>query len=498
MDRPRSLTEGHGSRSRSANDALSAATSVLAASVLEDDDQAPSWQTWLADEDAKVESKMITRMGGADGGAHHMARPGATDALHRGIERQARSPTKGSAPALIYEERQMSFAELDRRADLVARHLVSRAGLAPRSRTAVGVCADGVDCVVSILAVLKTGNPYVPLDPTYPRERLRYMIEDAGIAVVLSNDDAVAVLEGLEGLEGGARMRTEIVLVDSRRGVADGSVRSHGGGAEEVAQKQKEEELQQQDYVDEVWGEVESSDLAYIIYTSGSTGRPKGVCGSHGAMMNRFQWMYKEYPFVEGDVCCQKTSINFVDSVFELLGPLACGVPVVLVSRAVRVNPEALVDALATHHVTRVILVPSLLEVRYGTQIGERVGVMVIGGVGGAFVYSRVRLFVGAFCNPPCTHTRRLPLPHSPLTPHPLHCPHPYTIVNPSPTPPPGDPCRLCLCRCEQRQRRHGRLSIPACAFPQILVPQRRAPARRPLAAPPPRMPRGDTLELVR
>ena len=66
---------------------------------------------------------------------------------------------------------------------------------------------------------------------------------------------------------------------------------------------------------------------AYILYTSGSSGYPKGVCGSHGAMMNRFSWMWQQFPFGPEEVACQKTSYNFLDSVFETFGALAAGRP---------------------------------------------------------------------------------------------------------------------------------------------------------------------------
>src|SRR3569832_958381 len=69
---------------------------------------------------------------------------------------------------------------------------------------------------------------------------------------------------------------------------------------------------------------------AYVFYTSGSTGRPKGVVGLHGATFNRLEWMYRRYPFAPDEVCCQKTSLSFVDSIWEIFGPLLRGVPIVI------------------------------------------------------------------------------------------------------------------------------------------------------------------------
>jgi amino acid adenylation domain-containing protein len=102
--------------------------------------------------------------------------------------------------------------------------------------------------------------------------------------------------------------------------------------------------------------------LAYVIYTSGSTGRPKGVLGHHRGMVNRFAWMWAAYPFEADEVCCQKTSLNFVDSVWELFGPLLQGIRTVMVPDEDVKDPHRLVQVLAAKHVTRLVLVPSLLD----------------------------------------------------------------------------------------------------------------------------------------
>ena len=103
--------------------------------------------------------------------------------------------------------------------------------------------------------------------------------------------------------------------------------------------------------------------LGYIIYTSGSTGEPKGVLGLHRGAVNRFAWMWNSFPFQVGEICCQKTDLNFVDSVWELFGPLLKGVPVVIVPHDVVNDPIGLIDTSAYHGVTRITLVPSLLRV---------------------------------------------------------------------------------------------------------------------------------------
>ena len=100
--------------------------------------------------------------------------------------------------------------------------------------------------------------------------------------------------------------------------------------------------------------------LAYVIYTSGSTGIPKGVEATHAACLNRLAWMWREYPFEEGEVCCQKTAISFVDSVWEIFGPLLQGIPGTVLGDEVVRDPRSLVRSLSEAGVTRIVLVPSL------------------------------------------------------------------------------------------------------------------------------------------
>src|SRR5207248_5165393 len=80
---------------------------------------------------------------------------------------------------------------------------------------------------------------------------------------------------------------------------------------------------------------VDEENPAYVMYTSGSTGRPKGILGNHVALVNRFSWMWETYPFELNDVCCQKTSLNFVDSIWEIFGSLLKGIPTIIIPDAI-------------------------------------------------------------------------------------------------------------------------------------------------------------------
>jgi non-ribosomal peptide synthetase component F len=101
--------------------------------------------------------------------------------------------------------------------------------------------------------------------------------------------------------------------------------------------------------------------LAYVIYTSGSTGQPKGVMGLHSATVNRFFWMYKAYPFLAGENCCARASLSFVDSIWELFGPLSKGFVVTILPMSTSRNVRELTYQLASRAISRLVVVPSLL-----------------------------------------------------------------------------------------------------------------------------------------
>ena len=105
-----------------------------------------------------------------------------------------------------------------------------------------------------------------------------------------------------------------------------------------------------------------AASAAYLIYTSGSTGLPKGVVGLHRGVVNRCGWMWRRYPFRPGEVCCSKTSLSFVDSVWEIFGPLLQGVPLTIADDDTAHDPHLLIEFLAHRRVSRVVLVPSLLK----------------------------------------------------------------------------------------------------------------------------------------
>src|SRR5205823_14544080 len=105
-----------------------------------------------------------------------------------------------------------------------------------------------------------------------------------------------------------------------------------------------------------------ADELAYLISTSGSTGKPKLVEVPHRQIMNRLAWMWRTYPFQPDDICCQRAGAGFVDSVWEVLGPLLKGVPTVIIPDSALRDPDRLIAVLAKHRITRMWIVPALLR----------------------------------------------------------------------------------------------------------------------------------------
>ncbi|MBZ4422888.1 non-ribosomal peptide synthase/polyketide synthase [Myxococcus sp. RHST-1-4] len=240
---------------------------------------------------------------------------------------EARAARTPEALAFKMGAESLTYGELNRRANQLAHHLRS---LGVRAETRVGVCLSrSMEQVVSVLAVLKAGGAFLPLEPTHPPERLAFLLGDSQARVVLTSTEHLDRLPA-----SGASIvavDTDAALIASRP-VHDPTPRPH------------------------------AESLAYVLYTSGSTGVPKGVLGHYRGIVNRLEWMWRDFPFQPGEVCCVKTALGFIDSLWELFGPLLAGVPSVLVPEATVRNPPELVRLLEEERVTRILLVPSLLQ----------------------------------------------------------------------------------------------------------------------------------------
>ncbi|MNG60431.1 Linear gramicidin synthase subunit D [compost metagenome] len=247
------------------------------------------------------------------------------EGIHQWIERQvARSPQH---TALVFAGQSLSYAALNARANQLAHQLIAR-GVGPD--VLVGIAAErSLEMVVGLLGVLKAGGAYVPLDPEYPQERLDYMMQDSGIALLLTQ---AALLQRLPVPAG-----VQTLCLD----VADGS---H-------------------------WPEhnpnvaLQPAHLAYVIYTSGSTGKPKGAANHHRALLNRLCWMQDAYALTADDTVLQKTPFSFDVSVWEFFWPLMVGARLAIAGPGEHRDPVRLVELIEQHAVTTLHFVPSMLQV---------------------------------------------------------------------------------------------------------------------------------------
>jgi amino acid adenylation domain-containing protein len=245
--------------------------------------------------------------------------------IHELFQEQARQTPDRTA--LSCKGKTMSFVELNQRSNQLAHYLRKR-GAGPESR--VAVCVErSLEMVVAVLAVLKAGAAFVPLDPAHPADRTAFLLEDSQSEIVLVQE---AMLPSLP-----VTPAVPICIDKDWQTIAAESP------------------------VDPVSGALPEN-AAYVMYTSGSTGLPKGVVSPHSASINRFEWMWKEYPFTAGEVCSQKTTLSFGDSIWEIFGPLLKGVPLVIIPDEAVKDPYLLIKTLSANKVSRIVLVPSLLR----------------------------------------------------------------------------------------------------------------------------------------
>ncbi len=250
---------------------------------------------------------------------------GAAECLHEQFAAQAaRTP---EAVAVVYEGAALTYAELEGRANQLARYLQAQ-GVGPE--TVVGLLQErSLELVVSLLGVLKAGAAYLPLDAGYPEARLRYMLKDAGVRVLLTEPELLA-----------------------RVGAADCEVVCVGAEWARIAECSAAP----------VVSSVSAANVAYVIYTSGSTGQPKGVMITHAAISNHMQWMQQAYGLQAEDAVLQKTPFSFDASVWEFYAPLLSGARLVMARPGGHQDSQYLVRVMQEEQVSILQGVPSLLR----------------------------------------------------------------------------------------------------------------------------------------
>ncbi|WP_447649790.1 non-ribosomal peptide synthase/polyketide synthase [Pseudomonas abietaniphila] len=243
--------------------------------------------------------------------------------VHRQFERLAQ--LHPDREALRCGDEVLTYRQLDQRANQLAHYL---RGQGVDRESLVGVAAlRSVEMVVALYAVVKAGAAYVPLDPEYPVDRLRYMLEDAGIGLLLSHDAVIDDLPAVEGLQ---------LLNLDRLEVSDQPVTAP--------------------VVD-----IHPQQLAYMIYTSGSTGKPKGAGNTHAALFNRLAWMQEAYNLDATDAVLQKTPFSFDVSVWEFFWPLMVGARLVMAQPGDHRDPALLTALIEQQQISTLHFVPSML-----------------------------------------------------------------------------------------------------------------------------------------
>jgi amino acid adenylation domain-containing protein len=250
--------------------------------------------------------------------------------VHELVEAQAaRIP---DAAAVEFEGERLSYAELNARANRLARHLRTL-GVGPDVR--VGVCMErSLELVVGLLSVLKAGGAYVPLDPNYPRERLSFVVNDSAPVMVLTHG---CVSDGVRATLVASGLPTLDVVDDVERWSHQSSENLDRGG-------------------------VSPERLAYLIYTSGSTGAPKGAMVEHRSLANVIAWSQDRWNLDESDALLQKTPFSFDVSAWEFFWPLASGARLVMARPGGHRDPAYLVQAVRETGITTLKLVPSQLS----------------------------------------------------------------------------------------------------------------------------------------
>jgi amino acid adenylation domain-containing protein len=228
-------------------------------------------------------------------------------------------------PALVSDSQTLTYRELEVRANQLAHHL-RKLGVGPE--VLVGLCLGRSPLmVVAALAILKAGGAYIPLDPDYPAERLRFMLDDAKTAVLIARQE---ICERI----GSGRWKT---LDIEKRAL---QISDYPETAPEVS--------------------LSGENLAYVIYTSGSTGRPKGVQITHQSLLNLVWWHQRAFAISPSDRASQVASVGFDAAVWEIWPNLAAGSSVHFPDEAMRVTPEPLRDWLVAERIT-VSFVPTPL-----------------------------------------------------------------------------------------------------------------------------------------
>jgi amino acid adenylation domain-containing protein len=243
--------------------------------------------------------------------------------IHDLVEHWAeRSPEE---TAVVFGDLQITYSELTERSNRLARALLEH-GARPDARVAI-CCERGSEMVVALLAILKAGAAYVPLDPGYPAERLRYIVEDSSPVALLCQAPFAAQFEGISA---------RVINLDEPQANMGATLSGANLKRESIG--------------------LTADHLAYVIYTSGTTGQPKGVAMSHGALLHLLSWQSRQNDGARAPRTLQFAALGFDVAFQEIFSTLCAGGTLVLLSERQRLHPEELFRAIQRHRVERVFV----------------------------------------------------------------------------------------------------------------------------------------------
>ncbi|SMC85658.1 amino acid adenylation domain-containing protein [Desulfocicer vacuolatum DSM 3385] len=227
-------------------------------------------------------------------------------------------------PAVICDKDMLTYGELDHLSNQLAHHLLQK-----KTKGPVGIAMErNLNLAIAIIGVLKAGKTYMPLDLSYPGERLAFFVKDSGMSSLLCLSKQLPVLKHL---------KIRCLCLDTNQ--------------KKIAQQP----------VSPPCVTVTGEHTAYIIYTSGSTGLPKGVCCHHKGVINLLADFQSRQPISVGDRGSWWTNLNFDVSVYEIFAPLTSGATLLMVPESIRVDPPALMNWLCKKNVTSAYLPPMMV-----------------------------------------------------------------------------------------------------------------------------------------
>ncbi len=258
------------------------------------------------------------------------------DIVHRQFALQAQRQPQALALSFPSRGQSLSYGELDVASNRLA-HRLRSLGVGPE--VLVGVCLPrGIDLLVSLLAIWKAGGAYVPIDPNLPAERVRFLIEDTQLAVLLTH----AGLDSMPSPSVPSQGDAEVPFVLRLDASAESIAQEPPGPVADLSRPEH---------------------LSYVIYTSGSTGQPKGTLIEHSALANHVGWVKDTFQINESDRLLLRTPLSFDASVWELVHPLVAGAQLIIAAPGAEQDADELLELAATQGITVLQTVPSLLQV---------------------------------------------------------------------------------------------------------------------------------------